>query len=67
MIVSKTHFEEYQSTFEENASKIFGNLEDAAITFSEKYKVSKEEAVKRIENNTNADWIACPNGRVYVM
>lgn len=67
MISSKKHFEEYKESIEQHAVKTFTDLESAAIFFSTNYKVSIEEAKNRIENDTNADWIVCPNGNVYVL
>ncbi|MCJ7840493.1 hypothetical protein MUB24_06075 [Lederbergia sp. NSJ-179] len=67
MISTKKHFEEFKNEFEEKAVKTFNGLEDAANYFAKEYNVSIKEAKNRIENDTNADWIVCPNGKVYVM
>ena len=67
MIASKKHFEEFKKEFEEKAVKIFDSLEDAAEAFANAVNVSTDEAKLRIENNTNGDWMVCPNGKVYVL
>ncbi|MGE6261356.1 hypothetical protein ACQKCU_26425 [Heyndrickxia sporothermodurans] len=67
MISTKKHFEEYKGFFEENAVKTFDGLEDAANHFAKDHNVSTDVARERIKNNTNADWIVCPDGKVYVL
>lgn len=67
MISSKGHFDEYENVFEEKAEKIFDEIEDAMNYFAKEHDVSEDVARERIENNTNADWIVCPNKKVYLM
>ena len=66
MIATKKHFNEYKDTFKKDATKIYNNLDEAAEEFAEKVNVSKEVAKDRIENNSNADWVIAPNGKVYM-
>jgi len=67
MISTKKHFEEYKDYFVKNATKIYDSLDDASSDFAEKFNVSKDDARERIENNTNADWIVSPSGKVYML
>lgn len=67
MRASFKHFDEYKKEFEENAVKTFESLDDATKFFSVKYNVDENEAKKRIENNTNGDWIVSPTDKVYIM
>ena len=59
---------EYQENyFESDADyKIFYNLEEAAKIFSDLFGTDKEEAKRRIERESNADWIILNSGKVAV-
>lgn len=66
--IMKQTMKEYQENyFESNAEyKIFCNLKEAAKMFSDLFGTDIQESKRRIERESNADWIILNSGKVAV-
>lgn len=68
MIVSDSMFKEYKTEYENEAIKIYRNIEDAINDFeitSGCTNLSPKEIECRILDDTNCDWKVMPDGRIF--
>lgn len=64
----KQTMKEYQENYFENNSEyeLYENINCAATVFSNLTGADKKESIRRIEANSNADWIVLNSGKVFV-